>query len=502
MSSARFTSCLLLVVTLPACELVSGLSDLAVDDNLGGGGAPVGGSGGAGAGGSGGTGTGAGNTGGTGASGGEAGGGDGGTGGTACAPGAIGQPCCMDACQSGAVCDAGTCVACGAIGDPCCDGPMACDANRTCGAADVCEGCVTALESGSQHVCAQLTDDTVWCWGINLGGELGQSPSGGQHTTPLQIAGLATQTDVLEASSTTCAIRNDGTMACWGDNSYGQVGDGTSVTEHPTLGEVTTLGNTVTAVGAFSGHMCATSGGSVYCWGANDYGELGINLGDGMSYNLPQLVTAVPDPLVSYTGGFFHTCGVSDQGAVWCWGKSDSGVLGFPPMDFFSYPPGIAVGLDSGVAKIAGGLAHNCAVKTDKTLWCWGENLSGELGDPMFSGGYRITPTQVVALGTEVEEVSAGYGHNCVVRSGGTVWCWGANNEAQLGFGNADLQEHPIPLEISLPALAQDVALGYASSCAHLVDGRVLCWGRNLFGQSGVGGDPMFNPNEIQFQCP
>jgi len=491
-----------LLVSLPACELVSGLGDLEVDAALGGGGrgasSNAGGDGGAGNSGADGSGADGSGANGSGAS---AVGGDGGAGG-ACTPGALGEPCCMDACQAGAACDAGTCVACGALGQPCCDEAQPCEANRTCGVGDVCQGCVATMESGSQYVCVKRTDDTVWCWGVNLSGELGQPPSGGQHTTPVQVSGLTDQTAKLDAEDTTCAIKKDGTLWCWGENSDGQIGDGTVVADHPALGEVATLGNTVTTVGSMGEHTCATSDGSVYCWGNNDAGELGINLGDGLNYALPQEVTTLNDAMVSFVWGNLYVCALSDQGAVWCWGNGSDGQLGFPPGDNASYAPDHPTGLDTGVTAIAGSAYHNCAIKTDKTLWCWGENSSGELGDPTFAGFERVTPTQVADMGNEVEDVSAGSSFTCAVKSDGTVWCWGNNQEGQLGLGSWDQSNHPTPTQVTLPALAQNVELGYRSTCAHLVDGRVFCWGRNLFGQSGVGGDPVLVPNEILLECP
>jgi len=486
-----------ILALFPACELASGLSDLEVDSAFGAGGEGASAAGGSGAGGANGTGAS-----GTGANGTGAAGGDGGAGGS-CTPGALGDSCCMGTCQAGAACDAGTCVECGALGQPCCDEAQPCEANRTCGAGNVCEGCVTTLESGSQHACARRTDDTVWCWGINLDGELGTTPSGGQQTTPIQIAGLADQTAEIDTEDATCVIKNDGTLWCWGENSDGQVGDGTLVSNHPNLGEVTTLGNTVTTVGAIGDHTCAMSDGKVYCWGDNDDGQLGINLGDGMDYPLPQEITAITDTLVSFVGGNRYTCALTDQGAVWCWGASTNGQLGFPPViDNFSYAPDHPAGLDTGVTAIAGSAYHNCAIKTDKTLWCWGDNDSGELGDPAFAGIMRVTPMQVVDMGAEVEDVSAGSSFTCAVKSDGTLWCWGNNQEGQLGLGSSDQSSHPTPTQVTLPALARKVELGYRTACVHLVDGRVLCWGRNSFGQSGVGGDPVLTPNEIVLECP
>jgi len=483
---------------LPACELVSGLGDLEVDAALGGAGqgagSSTGGDGGAansGASGSGASGSGA-----------AGGAGTGGAGG-ACTPGALGEPCCMDACQAGTACDAGTCVGCGALGQPCCDEAQPCEANRTCGAGDVCEGCVAVLHAGSQHECVQLTDNTVWCWGLNFNAQLGEPPSGGPHPNPVPISELLDETAVLDIDDANCAIKKNGTLWCWGNNFDGELGIGTVFNEQSVPMEVTTLGNTVTAVGTMLGHTCAFAGGKTYCWGENNAGELGINLGDGMDYSLPQEVTALADTMVSFVGSGDHTCALTDQGAVWCWGRSGDGRLGFPVNpDNSNFAPDHPPGLDTGVTAIAQQFLHGCAIKTDKTLWCWGYNLEGQLGDPTFQGASRSTPTQVVGLGAEVEDVSAGGEFTCALKTDGTVWCWGRNHEGQLGQGVVDSADHPTPLQVMLPAPTQNIEAGFLNACAHLVDGRVVCWGRNLFGQSGGAGDPMLVHNEIPFACP
>jgi len=487
-----------LLAVLPACELVSGLGDLEVDSAFGGGGqgASSGGAGGVGGSGAGGSNTGGGGAGGTGALGG------GGAGGM-CTPGALGEPCCMDACQAGAACDAGTCVTCGALGEPCCNEVQVCDAGLSCGAGDVCQGCVASLHAGSQHHCVTLTDNTVWCWGINIDANLGQPPSPGPHPNPTQIDALSDETAVLDITSSDCVIKKNGTLWCWGENFYGELGNGTVFNDQPTPTEVTTLGNAVTAVGTMGGHTCAFSAGKTYCWGDNGDGELALNLGDALDHPLPEEVTALTDTMVAYVGSGAHTCALTDMGAVWCWGDSQSGRLGFPLVpDNASYAPDHPLGLDTGVTAIAQQHHHGCAIKTDKTLWCWGNNFFGQLGDPTFLDQMRSTPTQVIALGTEVEDVSTGDDHTCALKTDGTVWCWGGNGEAQLGQGSLSFFKNPTPVQVVLPALTQDIEVGAINACALLVDGRVYCWGRNLFGQSGVGADPMLNPNEIPFACP
>jgi len=487
-----------LLALLPACELASGLSDLEVDSAFGAGGEGATATGGSGAGSSGANGSGANGSGanGSGAN------GSGGAGGS-CTPGALGDPCCMGVCQAGSACDAGTCVECGALGQPCCDEAQPCEANRTCGVGGTCQGCVQTLHAGSQHECVQLTDNTVSCWGLNLGSQLGEPASGGPHPNPVPISELLDETAVLDIEDANCAIKKNGTLWCWGNNFDGELGIGTVFNVQAVPMEVTTLGNTVTAVGTMSGHTCAFAGGKTYCWGENSNGQLGFDLGDGIDYPLPQEATALTDTMVSFVGSSGHTCALTDQGAVWCWGRSGDGRLGFPVNpDNSNLAPDHPPGLDTGVTAITQQYLHGCAIKTDKTLWCWGYNLDGQLGDPTFSGVSRSTPTQVVGLGAEVEDVSAGGEHTCALKTDGTVWCWGRNNEGQLGLGSVDFSKHPSPAQVMLPAPAQNIEAGSINACAHLVDGRVVCWGRNMFGQSGGAVDPMLTPNEIPFACP
>jgi alpha-tubulin suppressor-like RCC1 family protein len=289
----------------------------------------------------------------------------------------------------------------------------------------------------------------------------------------------------------TCALKG-GQVYCWGDNDYGQLGDETTTDSNtPVLVADGEMGNSgVTAVAA-DDHTCALKGGKVYCWGRNGYGQLG----DGTTTNRTT-PTLVADGAMGNSGvtaiaaGWDHTCALKG-GQVYCWGLNAEGQLGDGTTTNRTTPTLVADGAmgNSGVTAVDAGVYHTCALKGGQ-VYCWGRNAEGQLGDGTTT--QRITPTLVAdgEMGNSgVTAVDAGLGHTCALK-GGQVYCWGWNGYGQLGDGTATSS--------NTPTLVADGAMGNSGVTAVAAGGYhtlglkdttcLFAWGRNNYGQLGDGG--------------
>lgn len=342
---------------------------------------------------------------------------------------------------------------------------------------------VASLATGDRHSCAVSATGGVQCWGYNATGQIGDGTSGTSRPAPVGVSGLSSGVAQVGAGfEHTCARMTGGTVKCWGDNYSGQLGDGTLQTQRLTPVNVPGLsGVTQIAVGGF--HTCALAGGGVKCWGDNFTGQVG----DGTSGNRrpsPLDVTGLTSGVVAITAGGYHSCALLNTGGVKCWGRDDQGQLGDGTLGGFEVAPVDVSGLTSGVASVAAGNSHTCAVTTGSGMKCWGRNSAGQLGD----GGLDSQPAPIDVLGltSGVAIAVPGGFHTCALLTGGAVNCWGRNGDGQIGDGTSGNQ---VSTPQDLPALTSGVTVlsaGGDHSCA-LHGGVVQCWGRNDDGQVGDG---------------
>jgi alpha-tubulin suppressor-like RCC1 family protein len=285
----------------------------------------------------------------------------------------------------------------------------------------------------------------------------------------------------------TCGI-NGGAVACWGNNDIGQLGDGTTTNSSKPV-EVVGLANRIIAIAAGgsrlatsgqSGHSCAiTVDGAALCWGANYDGQLG-NRSD-VSSSTPVGVVGLTTGVVGIAAGDFHTCALTTKGTVRCWGDNASGQLGSGLATGRSVPIEV-VGLSSGVTAITGGEYHTCAITTDTAVWCWGFNRVRQLGDG--STIDRRTPVEVSGLRGAVA-ITAGLYHTCALTRSGSVLCWGGNEGGQLGDGTQNDSGTPVAVKGLDGVVA--IAGGGVHTCALTFAGGVKCWGVNAYHQLGNG---------------
>ena len=333
--------------------------------------------------------------------------------------------------------------------------------------ANLC-GDVAQVAAGLQHACALKDDGTLWCWGANGFGELGDG-SFDDKAAPVPVTALGSDViQVTVGSSYTCALKRDATLWCWGKNGSGQLGNDTT-TGSSTPTAVAALGSTVVEVAAGGIETCARKAdGTLWCWGFG-------NFGDGTGWNghlAPTPVTGLGFDVAGISIGQSHYCARKTDGSLWCWGWNAAGQLGDGTL-VDSYTPVEVTALGHAVSSVSAGSQATCALKTDGTLWCWG----WEYGGP--------TPTQVASLGANVDEVSAGGGHTCARTGDGALWCWGQNNDGQLGDGNTRYRDAPVQVTAAVGFL--HVAAGDGFTCAVQVGAKLSCWGENELGQLGLG---------------
>ncbi|MDF3280326.1 serine/threonine protein kinase [Gordonia sp. N1V] len=353
----------------------------------------------------------------------------------------------------------------------------------------------TPLSNAHNTSCA-IRNGQAYCWGSNSDGALGNGTTV-DSTTPVQVGTLSKVTSISVGWTSACAIA-DGTLYCWGNNAAGQLGDGTTdnrltPTKVAALHHVTSVsvGSDVTLSGdnvSSDSTTCAVADGGAYCWGANTYGQLGDGTTDNRT--TPTRVQGV-DGAVSLTTDSGQTCALTDGGAVYCWGSNSRGQLGDGTTNDRHTPTRIG-GL-SDITDVATSVGTTCAVG-DGNLYCWGNDTFGQTG-----GGDRLTsrtPTQVPGL-TDVTSVSLGTQTTCAV-AGGAAYCWGNNSSNGAGYDPRGYFSTPMKIS-GLNGTVTAVTTDSVASCAQVSD-KVYCWGDNSRGDLGIGStDPVSAPVEVAF---
>ncbi|MBN8472036.1 RCC1 repeat-containing protein [Corallococcus exiguus] len=297
---------------------------------------------------------------------------------------------------------------------------------------------VTEVVAGYAHVLALCDDGTVWAWGYNFNGAIGDGTFT-DRTTPFHIQGLTGVTALAAGGYHSLALRADGTIWGWGDNSHGQLG--TRAPQNPQMPEQINGITGATAIAAGWYHSVALkSDGTVWSWGENAYGQLGSPfVTDG---RIPIQAHGLTN-ISSISAGTMHSLALKADGTVWAWGYNYDGQLG-DGTETIRHTPiqthGISDILAIGTSATS---AHSIALKTDGTVWTWGYNYSGQLGDGTTTT--RLLPVEVQGL-TDVLAINAG-GHNLALKTDGTAWTWGPNYDGQLGDGTKTNRLIPVKVQ-------------------------------------------------------
>jgi alpha-tubulin suppressor-like RCC1 family protein/roadblock/LC7 domain-containing protein len=291
-------------------------------------------------------------------------------------------------------------------------------------------GEVTAIAAGNAHTCVLTSAGGVKCWGANGHGELGNGAAG-DGGTPTDVSGLTGGVYAIAAGNEhSCAVTTGGDVFCWGLNANGQLGDGTKTDSRIPV-RVAGIFEAVKGIAAGAGHTCAlTVRGGVLCWGDNQYGQLGDGKGT-KNRVVPEAVIGLKEGVSAFSARGGHTCSLMTNSGVKCWGNNQYGQLGDGTKTNRAVPVDL-LQLGRGVSAVAAGSDHTCASIGGKVK-CWGWNYYGQLGD-----GTKTTQGNPVAadgVPVDVRMIGAGGAHTCVVTGRGGVTCWGGNSSGQLGDG-------------------------------------------------------------------
>ncbi|WP_099831848.1 MULTISPECIES: RCC1 domain-containing protein [Methylosinus] len=337
------------------------------------------------------------------------------------------------------------------------------------------------LSMGGQHSCALPAAGGVSCWGRNDYGQLGDGTMV-RRSSPVSVSGLPS--DIVAISmgdGHSCALTSAGAVECWGWNQVGQLGDGT-YPNRSAPGVVTRLSSGVVAIASGDVHSCAlTSVGAVKCWGSNVAGQLGA--GTPTYHRTPIGVTGLRSGVVAIAGGNQHSCALATAGAVKCWGSNSHGQLGDGTTANRATPVAVP-SLSSGVVAITAGWGHSCALTKAGAVVCWGDNSNGQIGDGTTTT--RHTPVVVSGLTSGVVAIATGSNHNCALKGNGAVLCWGSNQDGVLGDRTMTNRTTPVAVPGHTRGVVA-IALGSDHTCVTISSGVVRCWGSDGLGQLGDG---------------
>lgn len=324
--------------------------------------------------------------------------------------------------------------------------------------------------------CETRGDGSAWCWGDNAYGQLGDGTTT-RRTAPAPVSGGQTWRQVSTGGSATCGVTEGRALFCWGLNNRGQLGlgGGPQRTTPQRVGSATDWA----AVSVGWMHTCATRvDGALYCWGGNDEGQLGLGVtGDRSS----PVRVAGDRSWKSVTVGGWHSCAIQQGGVPWCWGRNDLAQLGSGDTARRLSPTKVA-GSPGVVTEMDASWSGTCALSADASVRCWGMNDQGQIGDG--TKVQRSYPT-LVGGGHQWATVAVGDSHSCGVDLAGVAWCWGSNRYGQVG--DATTVNRSTPVRVAGTDRWSGIDAGWMHTCALALGGRSVCWGNNEVGQLGTG---------------
>ena len=310
------------------------------------------------------------------------------------------------------------------------------------------------------------TDGTLWMWGSNTSGKLGDN-TGTNRSSPVQTVTFATNwKQVCCGANHVAEIKTDGTLWCWGTNANGALGDNT-VTVRSSPIQTITRGNTWKQVSAGRNFTAAVkTDGTLWLWGVNVNGQIGDNSATTKSSPVQTVTFATNWKQVSC--GYQHTAAVKTDGTLWCWGWNNNGQLGDNTSTDRSSPVQ-TVTAGTNWKQVACGYTFTACTKTDGTLWLWGRNLEGQLGDN--TAILKSSPVQTVTYGTNWKNVgiSSGSFATSAIKNDGTLWVWGYNAGGQIGDGTATTRSSPVQTYLGGNNWKQSSASVYASTTVGIV---------------------------------
>jgi len=370
------------------------------------------------------------------------------------------------------------------------------------------------LSAGTDATCGLIAQGRAYCFGRALLTGIAKdtacfnddptTATEGCTLIPLRMGQTQNFVSVTVGDSVACAATADNRAYCWGSQQYGALGNGvskggTSLTPALVIGAVSRSAVSLDRVSAGGNHVCGlTPGGAAWCWGKDSLFQLGT--GDGRTVN-----STTPIPVTggltfsSISAGHDHTCALTSVGVAYCWGSNLSGQLGTGG-DFASDAPTAVAGATT-FTQISSGFGHTCGIAPGGAAFCWGDNSSGQLGDSGASGSESDVPV-AVANGLRFKSISAGFASTCGVTTGGAAFCWGDNSYLQLGAGGSG-SSSPSPVGGGHTDFVS-VTVGKRHACATATTGGAFCWGSNMLGALGNELQAMVQatPTRVTFSNP
>ena len=366
----------------------------------------------------------------------------------------------------------------------------------------------TTIAAGTYNSCAILENQSMVCWGDNEYGQLGDGTTDGS-AVPIYVNVAANETpvEVTVGQVTACALMESGNIYCWGSGYYGKMGNGEPWSDDYVNTEMRQVllpegqgGQTVSISG---GHICTIlDNGDVYCWGRGNQGQLGY--GGTSNRNIPAKVNLPGQrSAIAISTGTYMTCAITTDGMGYCWGENDEGQLGNGTTNSRRTTP-VEVLFPSGYTpvSISAGDDFSCALMDNRKVMCWGENNDGRLGQGPLATDDETTPVWVIMGDSETAHfLDIGTKSACMILDSGETKCWGTNEEGQIGQGDTDLDFYPTPTEVNGNHDFVALSINSDTICAITSDAEGYCWGDNEAGQIGRGSidtdEP--TPGEILF---
>jgi len=335
----------------------------------------------------------------------------------------------------------------------------------------------TGVTLGSR--CALGSGGKAYCWGDNSHGQIGDGTFT-RRTTPTVVGGGLSFTSLAsENADHACGIATSGQLYCWGANNFGQLGDGSGVDQ--TAPVLVADGTTFTAAAVSSYNTCGIrTDNSLMCWGWSGY-DLFNDAQLGLIHS-PTVIGGFEYTPTGIALGPNNACLLDGSSRKHCWGLGTSGQIGDGTFQSRSAPS--ADGDVRAYSKISVGVSHVCALESSSTVYCWGANVGGQLGNGSFSR--TATPTAVLGDISFTSISASNSNHTCATASDGTAYCWGSNSSTdQLGDGTGLIQT--APTRVLSDVTFQSIVTGNGSTCGQTSSGQPYCWGSNTQGQLGDG---------------
>ena len=366
----------------------------------------------------------------------------------------------------------------------------------------------TTIAAGTYNGCAILENQSMVCWGDNEYGQLGDGTTDGS-VVPIYVNVAANETpvEVTVGQVTACALMESGNIYCWGSGYYGKMGNGEPWGDDYVNTEMRQVllpegqgGQTVSISG---GHICTIlDNGDVYCWGRGNQGQLGY--GGTSNRNIPAKVNLPGQrSAIAISTGTYMTCAITTDGMGYCWGENDEGQLGNGTTNTRRTTP-VEVLFPSGYTpvSISAGDDFSCALMDNRKVMCWGENNDGRLGQGPLATDDETTPVWVSMENSETAHfLDIGTKSACMILDSGETKCWGTNEEGQIGQGDTDIDYYSTPTEVNGSYDFVALSINSDTICAITSNAEGYCWGDNEAGQTGRGSidtdEP--TPGEILF---